>query len=47
MRAWTGPCEDGNRRWTTLRLEDLNACFTGLLDAIVRAYDQQTNPASA
>jgi DNA-binding transcriptional ArsR family regulator len=39
--------EDGNRRWTTLRLEDLNARFPGLLDAIVSAYDHQTDPASA
>lgn len=36
--------EDGNRRWTTLRLEDLNARFPGLFDAIVNAYDHQTNP---
>src|SRR5882757_771788 len=39
--------EDGNRRWTTLRLEDLDARFPGLLDAIVSAYDHQTDPASA
>jgi DNA-binding transcriptional ArsR family regulator len=38
--------EDGNRRWTTLRLEDLDARFPGLLDAIVSAYDRQTDPAS-
>ncbi|MDR8412814.1 helix-turn-helix domain-containing protein [Nonomuraea sp. 3-1Str] len=30
--------EDGNRRWTALRLEDLDARFPGLLDAIVNAY---------
>jgi len=30
--------EDGNRRWTTLRGEDLEARFPGLLDAIVAAY---------
>jgi DNA-binding transcriptional ArsR family regulator len=33
--------EDGNRRWTTLRGEDLEACFPGLLDAIVTAYDSR------
>ena len=31
--------EDGNRRWTTLRGEDLEARFPGLLDAIVSAYE--------
>ena len=31
--------EDGNRRWTTLRGEDLEARFPGLLDAIVGAYE--------
>ena len=31
--------EDGNRRWTTLRGEDLQARFPGLLDAIVTAYE--------
>ena len=31
--------EDGNRRWTTLRGEDLEARFPGLLDAIVTAYE--------
>ncbi|MEV0150323.1 MULTISPECIES: metalloregulator ArsR/SmtB family transcription factor [unclassified Nonomuraea] len=30
--------EDGNRRWTALRLDDLDARFPGLLDAIVNAY---------
>ncbi len=30
--------DDGNRRWTTLRGEDLQARFPGLLDAIVTAY---------
>jgi DNA-binding transcriptional ArsR family regulator len=33
--------EDGNRRWTTLRGEDLEARFPGLLDAIVTAYDSR------
>ena len=31
--------EDGNRRWTTLRGEDLEARFPGLLGAIVTAYE--------
>jgi DNA-binding transcriptional ArsR family regulator len=38
--------EDGNRRWTTLRLDDLDARFPGLLEAIVTAYDRQATPAS-
>ncbi len=33
--------EDGNRRWTTLRGEDLEVRFPGLLDAIVTAYDNR------
>ena len=33
--------EDGNRRWTALRHDNLEACFPGLLAAIVRAYDSQ------
>jgi DNA-binding transcriptional ArsR family regulator len=37
--------EDGNRRWTMLRLEDLDARFPGLLGAIVNAYDRQANSA--
>jgi DNA-binding transcriptional ArsR family regulator len=32
--------DDGNRRWTTLRGEDLEARFPGLLDAIVGAYQR-------
>jgi DNA-binding transcriptional ArsR family regulator len=36
--------EDGNRRWTTLRGEDLDTRFPGLLDAIVTAYE--SGPAS-
>jgi DNA-binding transcriptional ArsR family regulator len=31
--------EDGNRRWTTLRDEDLEGRFPGLLDSIVTAYE--------
>ena len=31
--------EDGNRRWTALRGEDLETRFPGLLDAIVTAYE--------
>lgn len=34
--------EDGNRRWTSLRLHDLDARFPRLLDTIVTAYDRQT-----
>ncbi|MEU7838840.1 MULTISPECIES: metalloregulator ArsR/SmtB family transcription factor [unclassified Nonomuraea] len=33
--------EDGNRRWTTLRLGDLENRFPGLLDAIVNTYNRQ------
>ncbi len=38
--------EDGNRRWTTLRLDDLQARFPGLLDTIVAAYDPPEAAAS-
>jgi DNA-binding transcriptional ArsR family regulator len=31
--------EDGNRRWTALRDEDLKTRFPGLLDAIVTAHE--------
>ena len=31
--------EDGNRRWTTLRGEDLESRFPGLIDAIVTAHE--------
>lgn len=31
--------EDGNRRWTALRSEDLEMRFPGLLDAIMTAYE--------
>jgi len=31
--------EDGNRRWTALRGEDLEGRFPGLLDAIVTAHE--------
>ncbi|WP_345355088.1 ArsR/SmtB family transcription factor [Actinoallomurus liliacearum] len=33
--------EDGNRRWTALRLDDLDARFPGVLDALVTAYERQ------
>ncbi|HEU5024967.1 MAG TPA: metalloregulator ArsR/SmtB family transcription factor [Spirillospora sp.] len=37
--------DDGNRRWTTLRHEDLETRFPGLLETVVAAYDrQQTCP---
>lgn len=38
--------EDGNRRWTALRFEDLENRFPGLLDVIVDAYDRQTASAT-
>ncbi|MEV4455359.1 helix-turn-helix domain-containing protein [Microbispora sp. NPDC049633] len=31
--------EDGNRRWTALRLSDLDDRFPGLLDSILDAYE--------
>jgi DNA-binding transcriptional ArsR family regulator len=31
--------EDGNRRWTALRGEDLETRFPGVLDAIVTAHE--------
>jgi DNA-binding transcriptional ArsR family regulator len=33
--------EDGNRRWTALRMDDLDARFPRLLDTIVNAYERQ------
>ncbi|TDO66501.1 DNA-binding transcriptional ArsR family regulator [Kribbella sp. VKM Ac-2571] len=33
--------DDGNRRWTTLRLDDLNARFPGLLDKVLENYERQ------
>ncbi|MCO5985279.1 helix-turn-helix domain-containing protein [Actinoallomurus spadix] len=33
--------EDGNRRWTALRLDDLDTRFPGVLDALVTAYERQ------
>jgi DNA-binding transcriptional ArsR family regulator len=33
--------EEGNRRWTALRGEDLEARFPGLLDAILTAHERQ------
>ena len=38
--------EDGNRRWTALRLEDLDARFPGLLAAIVGAHNRHVDPTS-
>lgn len=38
--------EEGNRRWTTLRHEDLDARFPGLLDTIVNAHDRQIDSAT-
>jgi len=32
--------EEGNRRWTTLRLDDLQARFPTLLDTVMASYDQ-------
>jgi DNA-binding transcriptional ArsR family regulator len=37
--------EDGNRRWTTLRRDDLETRFPGLLDAVVAAYERQASVA--
>jgi DNA-binding transcriptional ArsR family regulator len=37
--------EDGNRRWTALRAEDLQSRFPGVLDAIVTAYGSSKQPA--
>ncbi|WP_433180489.1 ArsR/SmtB family transcription factor [Actinoallomurus sp. CA-150999] len=36
--------EDGNRRWTTLRRDDLEARFPGLVEAVVTAYERQAPP---
>ncbi|MFF5208670.1 ArsR/SmtB family transcription factor [Streptosporangium sp. NPDC000396] len=38
--------EDGNRRWSALRLEDLDARFPSLLGTIVTAYDRQLSAAT-
>jgi len=38
--------EDGTRRWTTLRYDDLEARFPGVLDAIVSAYRPQAPSAA-
>lgn len=32
--------EEGTRRWTTLRLEDLERRFPGLIDRILASYDR-------
>ena len=34
--------EDGNKRWSALRADDLQARFPGILDAIMAAYEQDT-----
>lgn len=34
--------EDGNKRWTSLRTGDLQARFPGILDAIITAYEQDS-----
>jgi DNA-binding transcriptional ArsR family regulator len=34
--------EDGNRRWTALRGDDLEARFPGLLGAIMAAYESNS-----
>jgi DNA-binding transcriptional ArsR family regulator len=31
--------EDGNRRWTTLRLHDIDTRFPDLLDTVLAAYE--------
>lgn len=38
--------DDGNRRWTSLRLDDLDARFPGLLDTVVAAYARQAGTAA-
>lgn len=38
--------EDGNRRWTSLRRDDLEARFPGLLDQIVGHYERASAAAS-
>ncbi len=37
--------DDGNRRWTMLRRNDLDRRFPGLLDAVIAAYRRQTSEA--
>jgi len=39
--------EDGNRRWTALRLEDLDARFPDLLETILEAHHRQATETSA
>ncbi len=34
--------EDGNKRWSALRTDDLEARFPGILDAIMTAYEQDS-----
>jgi DNA-binding transcriptional ArsR family regulator len=33
--------DDGNRRWTSLRLDDLDGRFPGVLDGILTAYQDR------
>lgn len=35
--------DDGNRRWTSLRLDDLQTRFPGVLQAVVSAYNDQAS----
>lgn len=35
--------QDGTRRWTALRKDDLEGRFPGLLDAIMTAYEVQSD----
>jgi hypothetical protein len=37
---------DGTRRYNTLRRDDLDARFPGLLDAVLSAADDRTQPQS-
>lgn len=33
--------DDGNRRWTSLRLDDLESRFPGLLSVVINAYNTE------
>ena len=39
--------DDGNRRWTTLRLDDLESRFPGLIDAVLASVPESTPSRSA
>ncbi len=39
--------DDGNRRWTSLRLEDVQARFPGLIATIVNAYNDQVGASAS